>query len=277
MCKSPQNCKRYFLEFDLNYTDTMNQNATDTVYLSGGFTNNPVDHYSIPVLDSPFDFKQKVSRYTWLHMSIPFYYCSGTNNKYFVLSTHYPSNFYMYYIDNLSVTEDLSPPPFSVNVSPSNTVLAIGNSTTLYAIPADPYCSLACLWQPGSLSGDSIIVSPMVTTTYTLYASDGCSHYDTATATVVVSPLSVNPARASDNLFKAYPNPAGNELTVEFTADALKESSIAILDVMGQTVLKQKIKDKKEIIELTGIESGVYFVEVQTRTEKLTKKIIVFH
>ncbi|MEW6467881.1 MAG: gliding motility-associated C-terminal domain-containing protein [Bacteroidota bacterium] len=82
-----------------------------------------------------------------------------------------------------------------VTISPLSATICSGGSTTLSASGANTY-----LWNPGSLSGSGITVSPSVTTTYTVTgtALNGCTN--TATVTVTVNPppsISMSPASAS--------------------------------------------------------------------------------
>lgn len=70
----------------------------------------------------------------------------------------------------------------TVNTSATSTSICTGNSTTITATGASSYT-----WQPGSLSGASITVSPASTTTYTVTgtnATNGCTATSTRTITV---------------------------------------------------------------------------------------------
>ncbi|MBK8683837.1 MAG: hypothetical protein IPN26_02005 [Bacteroidetes bacterium] len=70
----------------------------------------------------------------------------------------------------------------TVNTSATSTSICTGSSTTITATGASSYT-----WQPGSLSGASITVSPASTTTYTVTgtnATNGCTATSTRTITV---------------------------------------------------------------------------------------------
>jgi Zn-dependent metalloprotease len=69
-----------------------------------------------------------------------------------------------------------------LNTSASASTICAGNSTTLSASGASSY-----IWNPGLLIGANIVVSPAVTTTYTVTGTNnGCSA--TATRTITVNP-----------------------------------------------------------------------------------------
>ncbi|MCA6364977.1 MAG: hypothetical protein IM638_18245, partial [Bacteroidetes bacterium] len=80
-----------------------------------------------------------------------------------------------------SVLVTVTPAP-SLSVSATSTVICQGSFTTLSATGANTY-----LWNPGSLNGSFISVSPTTTTTYTVTGTNtvtGCSNSQTITITV---------------------------------------------------------------------------------------------
>ncbi len=80
---------------------------------------------------------------------------------------------------NLLVT-----PNPTITPSSSSASICIGNSATLSAIGATTYT-----WNPGALSGTSVVVSPTLTTTYTVSGSTaGCSSQATISIIVVPNP-----------------------------------------------------------------------------------------
>ncbi len=73
--------------------------------------------------------------------------------------------------------------PITVGVSASSLTICSGTTTTLTASGATSYS-----WQPGSLSGTSVVVTPASTTTYTVIGIDGANCADTTTIPVTVTP-----------------------------------------------------------------------------------------
>ncbi len=82
----------------------------------------------------------------------------------------------------------------TVTATSAPTTICAGQSATLSAGGASTY-----EWNPGSLPGSSVSVTPASTTTYTLTGTDanGCS--DTAQVTVIVNPLPVPTVAATPN------------------------------------------------------------------------------
>ncbi|MFN8711228.1 MAG: T9SS type A sorting domain-containing protein [Bacteroidota bacterium] len=85
--------------------------------------------------------------------------------------------------------------PQQVTVSAPSVTICAGSSAALAANNAVAY-----VWMPGNLTSASIIVTPSVTTTYTVtgYSADGCP--STETVTVVVNPNPVVTATTNDSV-----------------------------------------------------------------------------
>ncbi len=90
----------------------------------------------------------------------------------------------------------VTPTP-TVNLSSSLNPICSGNSTTLSATGATSYT-----WNPGSLSGSSVVVSPLTTTQYTVVGQTGiCTASNVITVTVNPTPtLVLNPSFTSTTI-----------------------------------------------------------------------------
>jgi polyhydroxybutyrate depolymerase len=85
------------------------------------------------------------------------------------------------------------------------------------------------------------------------------------------NPVSVEEVKPNDIsiLISVYPNPVKDHLTVQY-ANTIKE--IEIYDVTGKRVYTQQ--KPKHSISLSGIDSGIYFLKVETDLGATFKKII---
>lgn len=95
-------------------------------------------------------------------------------------------------------------------------------------------------------------------------------------ATNIVTTTVQAPAGTADfvaNSFKLYPNPANGMVTLKL-AEADK-ADVTITDVLGKTVLSAKMSSQEQNINITALNSGMYFVKVTAEGQSTTKKLIV--
>lgn len=69
-----------------------------------------------------------------------------------------------------------------------------------------------------------------------------------------------------------YPNPVKNQLTIEF--DKLEEYSIKIYNTTGSLLLSQTTSNKILKIDLSNLNSGVYFVVINSSKRSVTKRVL---
>lgn len=93
-----------------------------------------------------------------------------------------------------TITINPLPPPITVTTS-GNITICLGASATISANASGGAGNYTYSWSPGSLSTQSITVSPAVTTTYSVLVTDasGCSSaIQTLTVTIATSPVVIN-------------------------------------------------------------------------------------
>ena len=83
----------------------------------------------------------------------------------------------------------------SLTVNASSSTICSGGSSTLTASGATSYT-----WMPGSLSGNSVVVTPSTTTTYTITGTDGLGCTSTTTSLVNVTLPPTTTASAQTNV-----------------------------------------------------------------------------
>ncbi|UOK42325.1 MULTISPECIES: S8 family serine peptidase [Flavobacterium] len=84
----------------------------------------------------------------------------------------------------------------------------------------------------------------------------------------------ISASQFEEKKFMLYPNPAKNQIIVSFTP-SVKDSEISLYNILGQTVLKKKIKDNQSI-DIDNLNAGIYTYKItlnqKTETGKLIKK-----
>ena len=98
----------------------------------------------------------------------------------------------------------------------------------------------------------------------------GKTNVKTKTINIVV----LNTKDYGTNQFSVYPNPVGNNLTLDF-GKLFKSIHCKVTDVTGRVLLENNYKNKsKSTLDFSGFPQGVYFVEISTEAGVLTQKII---
>lgn len=94
-----------------------------------------------------------------------------------------------------------------------------------------------------------------------------------AVGVINFTPTSIN--ELSDKIkLELYPNPVKNQLNFEF--DELEDYSIRVYNTKGSLFLTQTTSNKKFQLDLSNLNSGVYFVIVNSSKRNITKRIIKY-
>jgi photosystem II stability/assembly factor-like uncharacterized protein len=85
----------------------------------------------------------------------------------------------------------------------------------------------------------------------------------------------INVNNLADELV-VYPNPAHDQLNIIVPSE-IDSYSVKIVNVLGAVIVDEKITNSKESVNLnlTNKPKGVYFLTIETKGEKATKKIII--
>lgn len=158
----------------------------------------------------------------------------------------------------------IAPKFFNVLVYPNPTVTAVSNATmicvnqsaTLTANGANTYS-----WNTSG-SGPSIVVSPTVTTTYTVTGIDlnGCFKSTVITQSVSTC-IGINETPNGDYQVNIFPNPNNGEFVI-LASHAIKDARLEIYNMLGQIIINQKIDDLETKASLREHSNGIYFVKV---------------
>lgn len=150
----------------------------------------------------------------------------------------------------------------------SSTLLCAGESSTLIISGAVNYT-----WSNG-YSGNSISVSPTITSTYSIVGTDlyGCTN--TASLTQPVSScngFSELQNTTAENI-TIYPNPSHGEFMLEFINSI--SQYIEIVDIYGRILRSYECNTPKLNINLTDFSNGIYFARIYSVFETENIKLI---
>jgi hypothetical protein len=88
-----------------------------------------------------------------------------------------------------------------------------------------------------------------------------------ACETVTVTSIS----SISENAFAVYPNPSAGV----FTMNLVSTSKIVITNALGQVVFEKELISGKQVIDLTNVVEGVYFVKVISGKQQGIQRIVI--
>jgi hypothetical protein len=153
----------------------------------------------------------------------------------------------------------------TITVTATSSVICLNESVSLTSSGAITYT-----WSTQQI-GSSIVVSPTVSSNYTVNATDanGCSNSSTYSLQVDEC-VGISKPRAAQNLFKLYPNPNEGQFFVESGS----EIEILVVNALGQQVLVQKVSVGKNQLELHEVAKGMYFLKYKEGSSEKTIKII---
>ncbi len=152
------------------------------------------------------------------------------------------------------------PAALVANPSVTSVLICKGASTTLSATASGGSGSYSFTWNPGFLIGQNVVVSPTVTTIYSLTVTDGngCSSgikRDTVNVTICTD-VDVHQQGPGPRM-TAIPNPNNGEFSLELSGVS-GEALIEIYNLLGQSVFKEKVTSSTVKIGLNGQGKGIY-------------------
>jgi hypothetical protein len=145
----------------------------------------------------------------------------------------------------------------TMTVSGGGTVCS-GGSATLAASGANSYS-----WNTG-VSTSSIIVSPSVTTNYTVVGTssvNGCASTTTLSVQMVTC-TAVHEWNSSAFNWFIYPNPNAGEFTLVMNENTPR--SLELFDMTGRIVLRQNTNSEKTTVNIKDLAKGIYFLRMQS-------------
>ena len=77
-----------------------------------------------------------------------------------------------------------------------------------------------------------------------------------------------------NTLFKAYPNPTENLLTIALQNNAEVIDTVSVYDISGKTMKVQKTANATVVLDLSDLSRGIYFVKVQSEGQEKVLKVV---
>jgi aminopeptidase YwaD len=80
--------------------------------------------------------------------------------------------------------------------------------------------------------------------------------------------------KTKQTLLSVYPNPAREQITINFKNLPLDKTSIKLINSIGETIIEEPAQHQIQKIQLSNITSGIYTLVVSSPSFFLTKKIV---
>lgn len=158
-----------------------------------------------------------------------------------------------------------------ISVAASRTVFCRGEKVSLEGSGGQTYT-----WSSPEtfLSGQSVLVSPEQSTTYTVSGTDNNKCTGSATIRLLMSSCTgIEDLFASNSQLSVYPNPNKGEFSVELKDGRVHR--IEVTDVSGRILISQPGEETgKTPLNIQELASGIYYVKVLTETRSEVIKVI---
>lgn len=153
-------------------------------------------------------------------------------------------------------------PTPTVGVVTNDSIICSGISTTLTAYGANTYT-----WSTG-ISSTSVVVSPTVTTNYTVSGQyvNGCINTSSFTQSVSAC-IGINELSESNLGISLYPNPNNGVFTLQMKNE-IDNSEIEIENMLGQKLFSQKYKHGNNLIT-SEFTKGIYNYNILQNKKRL--------
>lgn len=165
--------------------------------------------------------------------------------------------------------------PLEATASAEHETIMIGQTNQLFASATGGSGDYTFTWAPADNLDDATAQNPVFTATeageftYVVTVSDGEQSLDAAVTFTVLDPTDVN--EIIGEKVSVYPNPASSTLFID-GLNSFNNLDVQIINIQGQIV--REVSNSLEI-NVSNIESGIYFVKIECDGQQLMKRFIV--
>jgi hypothetical protein len=153
----------------------------------------------------------------------------------------------------------------SVSVFPLTAVTAAGSGSfcTGQNVNLGASGALSYTWEPGSLNGFFITVSPPVSTDYTVSGSDnnGCVNSATVSVTMIICTGLEDLAATAQNL-SVSPNPGSGEFRITLNGFS-HNCAIEVHNALGQLIFTRELRSANDLLDLHSYPGGLYWIRLK--------------
>lgn len=106
--------------------------------------------------------------------------------------------------------------------------------------------------------------------------SEGCA--DSISQVITIGPP-VGISNAAAPTLQLWPNPASDQLRIEFVVEGQTDLEFSVADVHGQVIVQREMKNTEAlntILDVSGWAAGIYFLKVQTPAHSLIRRFAVY-
>jgi len=94
-----------------------------------------------------------------------------------------------------------------------------------------------------------------------------------ATATYLIGGvLGINQSKLLG--FSMFPNPSNGQVTLQLPTDT-NQAKVSVFDYLGKLLMQKSVSSLNNTIDVSNLNSGIYFVRIETDTKVGTKKLIL--
>jgi uncharacterized repeat protein (TIGR03803 family) len=153
----------------------------------------------------------------------------------------------------------------NISISSSSQTMCVNESATLTTTGASTYS-----WST-SQTGANIVVSPLISTIYSVTGTDNNNCSSVAMFNQEVSEcIGINQYSKNNTGILVYPNPNSGSFVIE-TANS---TELKIVNALGEVLIKQQITEGKNNIDLSDQAKGIYFIQVKEGSHIKTIKMV---